>query len=118
MGEPFHTPAASPASGYSAGDPLNLASPGSCIGARLIDLIVGLRVARSDDGAHPPGWGKAALRGSNRLVGLVPGLGGFIVLLVALVSLIMLLVTTRTEPSWIVLPQRLLSRSRPVGLCR
>jgi uncharacterized RDD family membrane protein YckC len=53
-------------------------------------LIVGLRVARADNGAHPPGWAKAALRALNRLIGLVPGIGGLIVLLVGLISLIML----------------------------
>ncbi len=53
-------------------------------------LIVGLRVARADNGAHPPGWAKAALRALNRLVGLVPIVGSGIVLLVGLASLIML----------------------------
>ncbi len=53
-------------------------------------LILGLRVARADSGASPPGWGKAALRSLNRLVGLIPGFGFLIALLVGLVSLIMM----------------------------
>jgi uncharacterized RDD family membrane protein YckC len=53
-------------------------------------LILGLRVARSDNGAHPPGWSKAGLRGVNRLVSFVPIVGSLIVLLVGLASLIML----------------------------
>jgi len=55
-------------------------------------LMLGLRVARPDNGAYPPGWGKAALRALNRLVGFIPGLGPIIVLLVGLVSLILLFV--------------------------
>lgn len=162
VGDPVHTPAATPAAGGLGR--LALASPGSRIGARVIDVIVsiivfavlliptiigfvddldalgpnpsdaqverlitdafqdnltvlfiiggvgllwdflwvglfggtpgklmlGLRVARPDNGAYPPGWGKAALRALNRLIGFVPGLGGLIVLLIGLVSLIML----------------------------
>jgi uncharacterized RDD family membrane protein YckC len=53
-------------------------------------LILGLRVARADNGVSPPGWGKAALRALNRVVALVPGLGGLIAGLIGLVSLIML----------------------------
>ena len=53
-------------------------------------LILGLRVARADNGAHPPGWGKAALRALNRVVALVPVVGFLVVVLVGLVSLIML----------------------------
>lgn len=53
-------------------------------------LMLGLRVARADNGAHPPGWGKAALRALNRVVGLVPAIGSLVVLLIGLVSLVML----------------------------
>ena len=53
-------------------------------------LMLGLRVARADNGAHPPGWGKAALRALNRLLGLIPGFGGLIAGLIGLASLIML----------------------------
>lgn len=55
-------------------------------------LMLGLRVARADNRESPPGWGKAALRSLNRLVGLIPGLGGIIGGLVGLASLIMLFV--------------------------
>lgn len=53
-------------------------------------LILRLRVARADNGMSPPGWGKAALRALNRVVALVPGLGGLVAGLIGLVSLIML----------------------------
>ncbi len=53
-------------------------------------LILRLRVARADNGVSPPGWGKAALRALNRVVALVPGLGGLVAGLIGLVSLIML----------------------------
>lgn len=53
-------------------------------------LMLGLRVARPDTGESPPGFAKAALRALNRLIGLIPGLGGLISLLIGLASLIML----------------------------
>lgn len=165
VGDPVHTPAASPANGsFGPTGQISLAGPGSRIGARVIDvvlalivgaviflplitgliddfdalgpnptdtqveriltdrvednaaaflifaavalfwdfawvglfggtpgkLILGLRVARADNGAHPPGWGKAALRALNRVVALVPVVGFLVVVLVGLVSLIML----------------------------
>lgn len=169
VGDPVHTPAASPTGGYmSAGQPqqamLRLASAGSRVGARLIDIVIGLivagillvplitgiiddldalgpnpsdaqiervltdaiegnfgafgilaavavlwdfvwvglfggtpgklmlgiRVARADNGVHPPGWGKALLRALNRIIGFVPVIGSLIVFLIGLVSLIML----------------------------
>lgn len=167
VGDPVHTPAASPGTGGYSGTQqpgLRLASPGSRIGARLIDFIIaailaiaifvpvigdvidsidalgpnptdsqvqdvvtnaiednfnriavlgiagilwdflwvafaggtpgklmlGLRVARADTGASPPGFAKAALRSLNRLLSLIPGFGGLVAALVGLVSLIML----------------------------
>lgn len=53
-------------------------------------LMLGLRVARPDTGVSPPGFGKAALRSLNRLLSLIPGLGGLVIGLVGLVSLVML----------------------------
>lgn len=55
-------------------------------------LMLGLRVARPDTGETPPGFPKAALRSLNRLVGLIPGLGGLVSVLIGLASLIMLFV--------------------------
>ena len=55
-------------------------------------LILGLRVATNDTLQRPPGWGRAALRSLNRVVGLVPILGGLVTSLVALASLVMLFV--------------------------
>ncbi len=53
-------------------------------------LMLGLRVARPDTGESPPGFGKAALRSLNRLLSLIPTIGGLIALLIGLVSLVML----------------------------
>jgi len=53
-------------------------------------LMLGMRVARADNGAHPPGFGKAALRALNRVAGFIPFLGGLAVLIAAIASLIML----------------------------
>lgn len=53
-------------------------------------LMLGMRVARADNRVSPPGWGKAALRSLNRLVGFIPVLGTFAVPLIGLASLIML----------------------------
>lgn len=53
-------------------------------------LILGLRVAAANTAKTPPGIGKAALRSLNRLVTLVPIIGGLVGLLVGLASLVML----------------------------
>lgn len=53
-------------------------------------LMLGLRVARADNGVSPPGWAKAALRSLNRVAALVPVIGSFAVLLTGLASLVML----------------------------
>lgn len=53
-------------------------------------LMLGMRVARADRGTTPPGWGKAILRSLNRLISLIPFVGGLVSILIGLVSLIML----------------------------
>ena len=66
-------------------------------GATPGKLILGLRVANRDNGTTPPGWGAAALRSLNRLVGFIPGIGSIITLLIGLVSLIMLFVDEKNR---------------------
>jgi len=60
------------------------------LGATPGKLILGLRVAKVNTGASPPGWGKAALRAANRAAAMIPLFGGLIGGLVGLVSLVLL----------------------------
>lgn len=62
----------------------------SAVGGTPGKLMLGLRVADPVSGASPPGFLKAALRALNRGVGLIPVIGGLLILLIGLMSLILL----------------------------
>ncbi|MCP3912725.1 MAG: RDD family protein [Actinomycetia bacterium] len=53
-------------------------------------MIMGIRIARVEDGVTPPGPEVAAKRSANRLLGIVPGLGPLIALIIGIVSLVFL----------------------------
>lgn len=62
----------------------------SAVGGTPGKLMLGLRVADPASGASPPGFLKAALRALNRAVGFIPVVGGLLVLLIGLISLVLL----------------------------
>ncbi|MCP5028094.1 MAG: RDD family protein [Actinomycetia bacterium] len=52
--------------------------------------IMGIRVARLDDQVTPPGQDASVKRALNRLLGIIPGLGSIIALIIGVVSLVYL----------------------------